>query len=678
MQASTRLWWIIAVSIACLLAGGAGCSSEKAENDPPGDALERKVPAETGGAATTQAEGEGKETAAAGDESQPFALGNALPKFDPPSWEELDKLKWSASPVFDSLEELRKAKAAGPAPEITAAEALKLRNDSPENNRKILDAMGVLPPADGAGVNFDAPVVRHAGGDLGSTNPLFSSSVTDQEFADLTGLVLIAFDRDIKYFAPKDFIVSWETSDDLMVDRFVLRDDMTWSDGTPLTARDVEFTFKLIMSDHPLLVIPAVRGSGTDQIKAIKAYDDTRLAVFHKEPLATNTGNMNFPIMPKYIYEKSVIEDPSLKRSAYHTQQEAKPVTAGPYEYVSRKRAEEFVVRRRESYYMHQGKQVRPKPYFSVVRVKTIEDLNTALLALKAGDVQQMELRAEQWADQTNGDDFYAKNTKVTESEWTEFHFVWNNKSPFFSDKRVRWAMTYAVDYDELIGTITRGLYKQGQGTFHPTSWMFPKNAPAPVKQDLDKAEDLLDEAGWVDSDGDGVRDKEIDGRIVPFEFQLMTSQTETGIQAATLMKESLEQIGVTVNVKPTEFVVMQDKELKHEFDAGLGGWGAGTDPDMQWNIYGTDQQRNYGQYSNPKVDELFMAGRKELDRDKRAAIYGQIHMLLWEDQPVTWLFYRNAFFGFNKQLRGYNFGALGPFKYSPGFGSLYIPAATP
>lgn len=687
MPASSPLRSLLLLVPACsLLWLTSGCSSKSAA--PPAEepaAAEADAAAESKGeekSATTEAP---VEKVASVDPNAPFELGNALVKFDPPSLEELDKLKWNDGRIADGMALLREEKAAEPAPALTAEEALKLRNDSPENNEKILAALGVLQPEGGQGVDFDAKIVRHAGGDLNSTNPLFTSSVTDSEFADLTGLAIMSFDRQLKNFAPKDVVVSWQTSEDGLIDRFVIRDDLTWSDGKPFTAQDVEFTFKLIMTDHPLLVIPAIRDSGTDKIKAIKAYDDYTVVIFHKEALATNITNINFPILPKHIYENSVKEDPSLKRSAYHTEQEAKPVTAGPYEYVSRKRGEEFVVRRRESYYMHDGKQVRDKPNFAEVRVKTIEDLNTALLALKSGDIQQMELRAEQWAGQTNGDDFYAKNTKVTAPEWTEFHIEWNQRtadgkspSPFFGDSRVRWAMTYAFDYEELINTITRGLYQQGQGTFHPTSWMFPKNPPALIKQDLDKAEDLLEEAGWTDSDGDGVRDKEIDGRIVPFEFQLMTHQSETGIQTATLMKECLEQIGVIANVKPTEFVVMQDKLIKHEFDASLGGWGAGTDPSMQSNIYGTGAQRNYGQYSNPKVDELFEKGLRELDPAKRADIYGAIHLQLWEDQPVTWLFYRNAFFGFNKSLRGYNFGALGPFKYSPGFSSLFVPAATP
>jgi peptide/nickel transport system substrate-binding protein len=594
--------------------------------------------------------------------------------FDAPTMVELDKLEWLDGPVIDPMEQLRAEQAELGPPQVTAVDALTLKNDFPksrENNDKILDALSRLAPPDGAGVDFDRDIVRHVSGDLNSTNPLFTSSVTDAELSNLIGLGLVSYNRRFDYFADKNVVASWQRSKDNMVERITLRDDLTWSDGKPVTAHDVEFSFKVIMTDHDLLVIPAIR-TGPDQLKYVKAYDDHTVVFWHKEPLATRTMNLVWPIIPKHIYEKSLAEDPSMKRSEVHRALEDKPVVGGPYELTRRVRNQEFVVKRREGWSMHDGKQVREKPYFDEIRVKIIEDLNTAILALKAGDIEEMFLRPEHWEGAASDDDFYAKNTKVMAKEWAEFHFTWNVKSVYFGDKRVRWAMGYAFDHNELLTTICRNLYEPGRGTFNPDGWMFPKDGPQPLKQDLDKAEDLLEEAGWTDSDGDGIRDKEINGRIVPFEFQLMTYQTETGIQAATLMKECLDQIGIVANVKPTEFVVMQDKTLKHEFDATMGGWSTGVDPDLQVNIYGTGGERNYGQYSNPKVDELFAAGRRELDRDKRAEIYGKIHMVLWDDQPVTWLFYRNAFYAYNKSLRGYNFSPRGPYSFGPGFGSIY------
>jgi peptide/nickel transport system substrate-binding protein len=238
--------------------------------------------------------------------------------------------------------------------------------------------------------------------------------------------------------------------------------------------------------------------------------------------------------------------------------------------------------------------------------------------------------------------------------------------------------MSWAFDYDEFLKKITYGLYQPCRGTYHPTAWMFPKNGPEPYHQDLDKAEDLLDEAGWTDSDGDGIRDKEINGQRVPFVFSLLTYQTETGIQCATLMKECLAKIGITCNVKATEFTVLVDSTQKRNFDAAMGGWGAGTDPDLTRNLYATGEARNYAGYSNKRVDELFKQGAREFDREKRAAIYGEIHNILWEDQPLTWLFYRNAFYGFSKKARGYNFSPRGPFDFSPGFESVYKAAASP
>lgn len=613
--------------------------------------------------------------AAAAEEStasKPFKLGDLLEPFDPPPLAELDKTaEWVDQPVRSGMDELRKQQQAEGPPPVSVPEALALHNDSPQDNAEILNTLGRLAPADGAGVNYDAGWVRHTVGDLKSSNPLLYSSITEFEYQSLTGFGILGADREMNYYGAKDSVVSWQTSKDHLKDKFVLRDDLTWSDGEPITAHDIEFTFKVIMTDA--VIVPAVR-QGTDRLKWVQAYDDHTVVFFHKEALATNTTNMSFPIIPKHVYEKTLPDDPTMVRSQAHSHLEDHPVTGGPYGLARRVRNQEFVVRRRESWYMHDGHEVRPKPYFKEIRVKVIEDMNTALLALEAGQIEEMMLRAEQWTNQTNDADFYRLNTKVTAPEWTEFHFVWNTKTPYFSDRRVREAMSWAFDYREFLHTINHDLYQACQGPFHPTSWMFPQPGPEPYHQDLDNAEDLLDEAGWVDSNGDGIRDKLINGRRVPFEFTLVTYQTESGIQAATLMKESLAKIGVVCNVKPTEFTVMQQLDQDHTFDASMGGWGSGTDPSTSLNIYGTGEMRNYGSYSNPQVDKLFEEGLHEFDRDKRAKIYGEIHNLLWKDQPYTWLFYRNGFYAYSKKLRGYNLSPQGPDLFDPGIFGVYKP----
>jgi peptide/nickel transport system substrate-binding protein len=446
-----------------------------------------------------------------------------------------------------------------------------------------------------------------------------------------------------------------------------------WNDGEPITAHDIAFTYQVIMD--PRVPVPAVR-SGTDQMQSVHAYDTRTVVFFHKEPLATNVWNINFPVLPKHVYEKTWEEDPTLKDSPEHVKLEEKPVSGGPYEILSRKRGQEIVLRRRANWSTVKGRVVREEPYFKDIRFRIIEDPNTALLALKSGEIDEMILQPEQWTTQTVDDDYYQLNTKATAPEWVSFHFAWNIGTPFFADRRVRRAMSYAFDHDRMLEKICLGLYEPCGGNFAPGSWMAGPKRLEPYKQDLDKAEALLDEAGWTDHDNDGIRDKEIDGQIVPFEFALLVNQQPFRIAICTLLKENLEQIGVIANVRPVEVTAMQEMMQKKNFQACFSGWGSGTDPDTSENIWKTGEMRNYCGYSNPEVDRLFAEGRRELDRSRRAEKYARIQEILYDDQPYTWLFWRNSFYGFSKRLRGYAFSPRGPYHYSPGSGSLWKPRA--
>jgi peptide/nickel transport system substrate-binding protein len=499
------------------------------------------------------------------------------------------------------------------------------------------------------------------------------SSSTEFDVLGLTGFGLFSTDRSLEPFASSEAVTSWQSSANGLVDKVVLRDDLFWSDGRPITAHDIAFTFQVIMD--PRVPVPAVR-SGTDQLRWVHAYDDRTIVFFHKEPLATNVWNINFPVLPKHVYEKTWEDDPTLKDSAVHVKLEQSPIVGGPYEIVDRKRGQQIVLQRRKGWTHVRGKQVREVPFFKEIRFRIIEDPNTSLLALKAGEIDELVLNPEQWTTQTTGDDFYERNTKVTAPEWVSFHFGWNIETPFFADRRVRRAMSYAFDHDDMLEKLCYGLYKPAAGNFPDDSWMAPKKKLEPYRQDLDKAEALLDEAGWIDHDNDGIRDKQIDGRLVPFEFSILTSQQPLRVEICKLLQQNLEQIGVRANVRPVESTVLQQQTLERKFEAYFGGWGSGTDPDSSENIWATGAPRNFVSYSNPEVDRLFAEGRRELDRSKRAVKYARIQEILYEDQPYTWLYWRNSFYGFSKTLRGYVFSPRGPYNYSPGFGSLWKPRA--
>ena len=656
-QTSTDRDWQLAVIrlvgiVGIVGIGAAGCGRQS--DDIPADVLPESLVAE---AARTK----------------PFTTpaDRLLEVFEPPALDALDRdAKWIDRPVRDGLELMRSQQKDEPLL-ATVEEALAIKNDAAPANAKILSALGQLPAPHQA--NLEARIDRHVVGDLGSTNPIMISTSAEFDILGLTGFGLFSFDSRLEPFATADTVASWQSSTDGMLDKVVLRDDLVWSDGQPITAHDIAFTFQVIMD--PRVPVPAVR-SGTDQLRWVHAYDDHTVVFFHKEALATNVWNINFPVLPKHIYERTWEADPTLKDSTIHVQLEQSPVSGGPYEIVERKRGQQIVLKRRSSWTTVRGKQVREDPFFKEIRFRIIEDPNTSLLALKAGEIDEMMLLPEQWTTQTTGDDFYERSTKVTAPEWVSFHFGWNIDTPFFADRRVRRAMSYAFEHDRMLEELCYGLYTPAAGNFHETSWMAPKKKLVPAKQDLDKAEALLDEAGWVDHDNDGVRDKEVNGRLVPFEFSILVNQQPLRVAICTLLQQNLEQVGVRLNVRPMESTVLQQLTQERKFEAYFGGWGAGTDPDTSENIWATGAGRNFTSYSNPEVDRLFAEGRRELDREKRAEKYARIQEILYEDQPYTWLYWRNSFYGFSKDLRGYVFSSRGPYHYSPGFSSLWMPQA--
>jgi peptide/nickel transport system substrate-binding protein len=588
--------------------------------------------------------------------------------FDPPPLAEIDAAaKWVDRPVLDGLELLRQHRAKQVKP-LPVPEALKLRNTSRANNQKLVDALGTLPQNDSQ-VAWGTTWNRYLRGDVKSTNPILASSIEESDVLGTTGFGLFSFDWTMTPFAAKDTVVSWQSSADNLLDKVVMRKDLTWSDGRPLTAHDVVFSYQTIMD--PEVPVMAQR-SGTDKIRWVQAYDDQTLVFFHKEPLATNVWNVNFSVIPRHVYQPTLAQDKTLQKLPAHVELEDRPVSGGAYEIVSRSRNQEVVCRRRESWYLHQGKQVRDKPFFETIRYVIKTDPNTALLALKSGELDDLELNSEQWLSQTVGDDFYRRNTKVTGVVWLYWYFGWNNKSKFFSDRRVREAMSLAFDYEEMLQQLFGGLYEPCNGVFHPQSWMAPRPALPFYQQDLDKAEALLDAAGWEDTDDDGVRDKLIGGRRVPFEFSLIVRQDPERIKVCTLMRTCLDQIGIKCNISPLDATTMQSRMHTRDFAAAYGGWSTGADPDLSENVWATTGERNFVSYANREVDRLYVQGRQTFDQAERGRIYAQIHRLIYQDQPCTFLFFQNSFHAFNRQMRGYMISPRGPFNYSPGSGSVW------
>jgi peptide/nickel transport system substrate-binding protein len=603
------------------------------------------------------------------------ARAEETPRADAAPVLDLSKVKWTRRPCVDFVEHLRQAIAREPRL-ATEAEALALANDGDAANAKILSALGRLPEND-AEVDWDATCTRYLLSEPKTLNPLFRQAVVEGLLEEVLFSLLVRYDWEFRVFGDLDVLVSWETSEDRLIDRFVLRDDLTWSDGKPFTAHDVEFSWKALMD--PRVRIPAYRTIAAG-LKDVKAIDDRTVLCFQKDAFATNDTHLGWPIVARHVYEKSRQEDPTLEASAYHIELSRKPVTSGPYKLVSWSPGE-LILERREGWYQDAGgKRIRRKPFLQRVRFRVIPEPATAFNEFTTGGLDEVQLDSVRWVGATAQSGFYGRATKVRGEQWSIAYVGWCAKlksgapSPFFADARVRRAMALALDHEFLMKDILYGIYRQGRGIFHPDAWMAAKGLE-PMKQNLDEAERLLEEAGWKDTDGDGVRDRVVDGGRVPFRFSLSCPAGGSGPKIAEQLQSDLEKIGVKCEVKLIQWIPFQKELEDREAQAFMMVLTTGTDPDTLTNFWTTGafkDGRNIVGYSNPRVDALFEQGRREFDRAKRAAIYAEIERILHADHPWTILLYQPTFWGFSKDIRGYRHSPRGFYNFRPGFLSIW------
>jgi peptide/nickel transport system substrate-binding protein len=229
----------------------------------------------------------------------------------------------------------------------------------------------------------------------------------------------------------------------------------------------------------------------------------------------------------------------------------------------------------------------------------------------------------------------------------------------------VRKALNMAVNKQELIEGVLMGLGRVCTGPFVPESWAF-NEAIAPDEYDLEGAKRLLAEAGWSDTNADGVIDK----KGMPFEFTILINQgNDSRKYAAEIIQHQLSRVRIRVKIQVMEWSVLLTEFInKKRFEAVLMGWGLSRDPDC-YDIWHSSKTRegefNFVSYKNNEVDRLLQQGRREFDQKKRAQIYHKIHSILYDEQPYMFLWVADSLPIVHKRFKnikpapagiGYNF----------------------
>lgn len=433
---------------------------------------------------------------------------------------------------------------------------------------------------------------------------------------------------------------SWEVSDDKLKYTFKLRKDVKWHDGEQFTSDDVVFSYNAIMD--PKVDSPHLK-SYYQEILDVKALDEYTVEFTYARPyfLALEfCGGM--PIVPEHIFSEGDFNTNPAGR---------KPVGTGPYRFVEWETGSEIVL---EKYGDYWGEE----PSLENIVFKIIADPTVAFQVLKREELDVAGLTPIQWDRQSNTEAFRSHFNKHSYFR-PNYNFIgWNMNKPFFKDEKVRTAMTHLVDRQLILDKILLGLGAVVTNPFYINSPEYPEDID-PVPFDPEKARMLLDEAGWKDSDGDGIRDK--DGTEFEFEF-LLPSGSDTSEKIATILKEQLDNNGILMNIRKTEWAVFTTRLSDRKFDAVILGWSMGveSDPYQIWHSSQVGKGSNFVGFQNDRADELIETARKEFDRKKRIELYREFARIVHDKQPYTFLFCRKSTVAVHNRFENVNVYPLG------------------
>lgn len=437
---------------------------------------------------------------------------------------------------------------------------------------------------------------------------------------------------------------SWEISEDHLTYTFHLRNDIRFSDGVPLTAHDVKFTYDKLMD--PSIDAPHLRSYFVDVV-ACEVLDDFTVRFSCSKPYYRHLvmiGGMS--ILPRHLFAEGDFNNHPNNRN---------PIGSGMYMIERWETGRQLVLTRNPHY---EGRCPKGRPYFDKIIYSIILDDNAAFQVLSRGDLDFISMNPELFVRRANTPRFRERFNRFSYFRPAYNYVGWNLRKPLFRDKETRTALTLLMDRELIRDRIYYGQALVIHGNFMPGS---PEHHDgiSPLPFDPDRARKLLAQAGWADTNGDGLLDRE----GVPFRFEtLLTIQNPVAEKILTVYKEELARVGIELIIRPMEWASLLERVDKREFDSILMGWSMPPDPDPHqvWHSSQSEAGSNYIGFINEESDVLIEAARTEFDRDKRISLYRRFQEILHEEQPYLFLLAPKVLAAGDKRIEGirmYPFG---------------------
>jgi peptide/nickel transport system substrate-binding protein len=520
--------------------------------------------------------------------------------------------------------------------------------------------------------NTDNTVYTRLPAEPDRINPCLATSTYSRIVYEQVFLNLLHFDPNTLQLSPqlaKSRPAIETLPDGQVAYTFEIHEQATWDNGSPITGEDYAFTLKVLL--NPNVKAAHIR-SYLEFISDFKIDPDNnkKFTVFTDGTYIIGEAVISgITPIPAYFYDpdnllaefsvKEMTDEKTLASinengdqlkvfaEAFNGQEYSREKISGsgPYRFIEWETGQRIVLERKEEWWGNEMAGEFPlleaKPDKLVFRI--IPDQNAMIAALKD---QQIDVASQidprsfvELQENEIVKDYFELHTP---SSLVYYYIGMNNNDPKLADKRVRRALAHLVNVDELIETLFYGFGERLVGPIHPAKAYYNRDLNL-IEYNPEKARALLAEAGWEDSNNNGIVDKEIDGQQVELEIDYTISNASkfaTGQSA--IFKEDAKKAGISINIVPKEFSVLIEDTKRRDYEMYSGAWGQDPtvdDPKQLWHSESdTPDGGNRVSFSNAEVDRLIEEIRLTLDEEKRNELLKEFQRLIYEEQPYIFL----------------------------------------
>ncbi|MDE0207491.1 MAG: ABC transporter substrate-binding protein [Candidatus Tectomicrobia bacterium] len=453
---------------------------------------------------------------------------------------------------------------------------------------------------------------------------------------------------------------SWSHSEDGLEWTFYLRKDVIWHDGTPLTAHDVVFTFNDIIYNPDIQANARAAfnfrfpdeetGAWKTEPMTVTALDDHTVRCELPVPFAPFLRSMGTAIYPRHILQPYVDEGTFTEVWGIDSDP-AEVIGTGPFTIVRYDPGERVVLQRNPGYWLSDDAG-NPLPYLDAIVHAIVPDLETELASFKAGDSDVYSVPGEEFAElealQAEGDFTIHRRGPGFNSEFLTFNMNPGAVSPaklsWFENTRFRQAVAHSVDRRRIIDEVLNGLGYPQWSSVSPAAGAFHNPDVRRHEYDIAKANRLLDELGWVDTDGDGFREDESGNRVV---FSLVTNTgNSVREEIGTVIQHGLTDIGVETDYMLIDFGDLVARlTATYDWDAVIIGFTGESDPYSGIGLWHSSEALHlwHPNQTEPAteweagIDDLYIRAGRELDEGERVKLYHRAQAIAAENLPLIY-----------------------------------------